>query len=43
MYLKDVMAKHLIEEGPDFGDKEEETNEHKNGISKIVKGENDSL
>ncbi|XP_061339699.1 uncharacterized protein LOC133286313 isoform X2 [Gastrolobium bilobum] len=24
MYLKDVMAKHLIEEGPDFGDKEEE-------------------
>ncbi|KAF7836554.1 protein KRI1-like protein [Senna tora] len=25
MYLKDVMAKHLIEEGPDFGDKDEES------------------
>ncbi|TKY72386.1 KRI1-like protein [Spatholobus suberectus] len=27
MYLKDVMAKHLIEEGADFGDEEEEINE----------------
>lgn len=26
MFLKDVVAKHLIEEGPDFGDKEDETN-----------------
>ncbi|KAE9594840.1 hypothetical protein Lal_00013266 [Lupinus albus] len=35
MYLKDVMAKHLIEEGPDFGDKEEEINEKKKGKSVI--------
>ncbi|KAK7246155.1 hypothetical protein RIF29_41015 [Crotalaria pallida] len=33
MYLKDVMAKHLIEEGPDFGDEEEEINERKKGKS----------
>ncbi|XP_004486466.1 uncharacterized protein [Cicer arietinum] len=33
MYLKDVMAKHLIEEGPDFGDKEEEYNEKQKGIT----------
>lgn len=31
MYLKDVMAKHLIEEGPDFGDKEEENVEKEKG------------
>ncbi|OIV95991.1 hypothetical protein TanjilG_27095 [Lupinus angustifolius] len=35
MYLKDVMAKHLIEEGPDFGDEEEEINEKKKGKSVI--------
>ncbi|CAL5209989.1 unnamed protein product [Lathyrus oleraceus] len=33
MYLKDVMAKHLIEEGADFGDEEEEK-----GIPKSSKG-----
>ncbi|KAK7331285.1 hypothetical protein VNO77_25506 [Canavalia gladiata] len=36
MYLKDVMAKHLIEEGPDFGDKEEEINEKEEGKGKKV-------
>ncbi|CAL0334496.1 unnamed protein product [Lupinus luteus] len=35
MYLKDVMAKHLIEDGPDFGDKEEEINEKKKGKSRM--------
>ncbi|XP_058769144.1 uncharacterized protein LOC131643008 [Vicia villosa] len=33
MYLKDVVAKHLIEEGADFGDEEEEK-----GVSKSSKG-----
>lgn len=37
MYLKDVMAKHLIEEGPDFGDKEEERNEKEKGKAKNKK------
>ncbi|XP_027357587.1 protein KRI1 homolog isoform X1 [Abrus precatorius] len=38
MYLKDVMAKHLIEEGPDFGDKEEEIDEKEKHKLEISKG-----
>ncbi|RDX95198.1 Protein KRI1-like protein, partial [Mucuna pruriens] len=36
MYLKDVMAKHLIEEGADFGDEEEEINEKEKRKGKKV-------
>ncbi|XP_028772050.1 LOW QUALITY PROTEIN: protein KRI1 homolog [Neltuma alba] len=38
MYLKDVMAKHLIEEGPDFGDIEEKSGGKENSISENKEG-----
>ncbi|KAK4256111.1 hypothetical protein QN277_009023 [Acacia crassicarpa] len=37
MYLKDVMAKHLIEEGPDFGDTEEKIDVKDKGIAENKK------
>lgn len=45
MFLKDVVAKHLIEEGPDFGDKEDETNEKgiSNGGKKTYADEQEEL
>ncbi|XP_057430295.1 uncharacterized protein LOC130723315 [Lotus japonicus] len=37
MYLKDVTARHLIEDGPDFDDEEEEINEEEKGKLEISK------
>ncbi|XP_057757248.1 uncharacterized protein LOC130976403 [Arachis stenosperma] len=43
MYLKDVMAKHLIEEGPDFGDEDGEVIKKDKGKSESTKGKKDKL
>ncbi|XP_054813970.1 uncharacterized protein LOC129314533 [Prosopis cineraria] len=42
MYLKDVMAKHLIEEGPDFGDIEDKSDGKEKGISENKKSKKSS-